>query len=68
MEIHGDETQVVNKHVKIVSVNGSQGITKLNPVLSKIMASKDVPRNCEYISLQYKVELRLKMQLSLLIN
>ena len=68
LEIHRDETQVVNKHVKIVDVNGSQGNTKLNPVLSKIKAPKDVPRNCECISLQYKEELRLKMQLSLLIN
>ena len=46
MEIHRDETQVVNKHVKIDNdVNGSKENTKLNPMLSKIMTPEDVPGN-----------------------
>ena len=45
LEIHRDETQVVNKHVKIDNANDSQETTKLNPVLSKIMTPEDVPGN-----------------------
>ena len=45
MEIHRDETQEVNKHVKIDNVNGSQETTKLKPVLSKTMTPEDVPGN-----------------------
>lgn len=46
LEIHRDETQVVNKHVKIDNdVNGSKENTKLNPMLSKIMTPEDVPGN-----------------------
>ena len=63
MEIHRDETQVVNKHVKIDNVNGSQETTKLNPVLSKIMTPEDVhfptSRTCEYVTFPGKGKLRL---------